>query len=144
MGLDACDLLIVCDGYRATDSAGRPQPNSKYRAGIVTPEAAARYERYKDRLRLRERPRRSDGSCGGLRVLALETRHGFGLAVRAALAGVSTPFVMVVQVRGRPLLTAAAAAAALALPHTLTLRVRSRRPPTPPPTCSTTARSCGR
>ena len=39
MGLDACDLLIVCDGYRATDSAGRPQPNSKYRAGIVTPEA---------------------------------------------------------------------------------------------------------
>ena len=61
-GLSACDVLIVCDGYRDKDQAGRPQQACKYRSGVVTSEAAARYERYIERLRLRERaPQRGAG-----------------------------------------------------------------------------------
>lgn len=40
---------------------------------------------------------RTDFFPGGVRVLELSDRHGFGLAVRVALKEVRTPFVMVVQ-----------------------------------------------
>ena len=94
-GLSACDVLVVCDGYRDKDHRDRPQQSCKYRSGVMTTEAAARYNEYIEHLRLRERAPHIGQP--GLRVLALTTRHGFGLAVRAGLSVVRTRYVAVVQ-----------------------------------------------
>mmetsp|Transcript_28369 Transcript_28369/g.90265 ORF Transcript_28369/g.90265 Transcript_28369/m.90265 type:complete len:461 (+) Transcript_28369:78-1460(+) len=94
-GLSGCDLIIVCDGYRKENSEGVPYMEPKYRAGIVDAASAVNYEAYK--ASLRKRSRASCASTPSVRVFELESRHGFGFAVRAALEHVLTPYVIVMQ-----------------------------------------------
>ncbi|CAK0895024.1 unnamed protein product [Prorocentrum cordatum] len=94
-GVTGCDMIIVCDGYRSTAADGSEHAAPRYRSGIVDAASAANYEAYKACLRGRERP--AEGAVGGLRVLELDSRHGFGFAVKAALELVRTPYVIVLQ-----------------------------------------------
>jgi len=86
VGLSACSLLIVCDGYKLCPHGAEP----RFRAGVLDLDSAQRYEDYKRQLRLRE-------VSNEFRLLELRERHGFGFAVRAALERVETPYVMVMQ-----------------------------------------------
>eukprot|EP00930_Biecheleria_cincta_P075221 TRINITY_DN62391_c0_g1_i1.p1 TRINITY_DN62391_c0_g1~~TRINITY_DN62391_c0_g1_i1.p1 ORF type:complete len:675 (-),score=71.09 TRINITY_DN62391_c0_g1_i1:56-2080(-) len=92
-GIQNCDLIIVCDGYRSTNEAGEQFKESKFRSGIVDPTSATNYETYKETLRARATVNR----IPAVHVLELDSRHGFGFAVRAALELVRTPYVIVVQ-----------------------------------------------
>ncbi|CAG9467535.1 unnamed protein product [Pedinophyceae sp. YPF-701] len=97
-GLEQCRLVVVCDGCNVKQDheiQGRGV-KALYRGGMVPGEQGlSDYAEYKTRLR------RICGDAGrfpgGAAVVELDTRHGFGLAVRAGLAHVSTPYVMVVQ-----------------------------------------------
>ena len=87
--LRAAPKLLVCDGCCVVD---KPQ----HKAGRVTAEEKLRY--YELVRRVREAAESADpGPFSGLSVLELQTRVGFGFAVRRALAEVRTRFVMVVQ-----------------------------------------------
>eukprot|EP00927_Polykrikos_kofoidii_P009440 TRINITY_DN13935_c0_g1_i1.p1 TRINITY_DN13935_c0_g1~~TRINITY_DN13935_c0_g1_i1.p1 ORF type:complete len:387 (+),score=62.23 TRINITY_DN13935_c0_g1_i1:36-1163(+) len=90
-GVSECRLIIVCDGYRSENGDGVAFTESKYRAGIVDAKSAANYEEYKARLREKA------ASSSTMEVFELDSRHGFGFAVRAALPLVRTPYVFVMQ-----------------------------------------------
>jgi len=92
-GVSNCDMIIVCDGYRGADKDGVLYSEPRYRVGIVDAVSAANYEAYKAKLR----GRAAAATSPSLKVLELESRHGFGFAVRAALEHVQTPYVLVVQ-----------------------------------------------
>ena len=89
--LQRCRLLITCDGCNDV----RPGQKVKFRSGIVDTSGRTNYDEYVDTLR-------ADAAAGGregfaYELLELRSRHGFGGAVRAALAHVRTPLVLVVQ-----------------------------------------------
>jgi len=86
LGLSQCSLLIVCDGFKLCPA----DMESKCRAGIINPDLADRYEKYKQQLRERRR-------SGEFELLELSERHGFGFAVRASLEQVRTPYMIVMQ-----------------------------------------------
>lgn len=96
-GVHECRLIIVCDGYRCESGEGVAFTQPKYRVGIVDPASAANYEEYKARLRAKAL------ASSTLEVLELESRHGFGFAVKAALEVIRTPYVFVMQ-HDRPIL----------------------------------------
>ena len=90
-GLCVCRVLVVCD---APQVAAR----TEYKLGRVTPARAASYAEYVQRLQ--DACARRAGAFAGLHaaaVLRLGSRHGFAYALRAALAHVTTPYVMPVQ-----------------------------------------------
>eukprot|EP01062_Namystynia_karyoxenos_P053479 TRINITY_DN43327_c0_g1_i1.p1 TRINITY_DN43327_c0_g1~~TRINITY_DN43327_c0_g1_i1.p1 ORF type:complete len:617 (+),score=122.35 TRINITY_DN43327_c0_g1_i1:85-1851(+) len=90
-GLDAAKLVIVCDGCEVLGDSVRTRQG--YKRAVVSAEASAQYELYKQRVRELAALR-----GGSTVVLELPSRHGFGWAVREALRKeVRTPFVMVIQ-----------------------------------------------
>ena len=86
--LQACQKVIVCDGYNVRNS------RRSHKGGVILPEEESRYREYVDRIR---ELCRTDASFRDATVLLLPSRHGFGWAVREALSAVTTPFVIVVQ-----------------------------------------------
>lgn len=94
-GALACNIIIVCDGYRCAIGEGAASAPPKFKEGIVDAASAANYELYKGALRRRQRSETANEPA--LQLLELEARHGFGHAVRAALELVKTPYLMVVQ-----------------------------------------------
>ena len=108
--LDPIRKVIVCDAPDLIEDArddqtkskkgksDKPPPPVSFRSGRVGADEAGRYRAYVARLRALCRD--TAGPWVGLRAecLVLERRHGFGLAVGAALELVTTPFVLVVQV----------------------------------------------
>lgn len=91
--LPTCDMIIVCDGYKGTNSEGVAYKEPRYRSGIVDPVSAQNYESYVAKLKTKA----VDSKTSNMKVLELESRHGFGFAVRAALEHVKTPYVLVMQ-----------------------------------------------
>jgi len=81
-GLAECRLLITCDG------AGKVCDEVRPKRGLVTAGLKARYDAFVERLRI---------AFGSHCILALPEREGFGRAVRAALALVETPYVLICQ-----------------------------------------------
>ena len=67
--------------------------------GVIAEEHVPKYAEYKRRLR--SLAAGEDPSFARAEVLELDSKHGFGYAVRAALPHVHTPLVMVVQVPRR-------------------------------------------
>lgn len=86
-----CKKLIMCDGVKVVKVGA----SNKFRAGRVTAEAAEMYKQYI--ANLQALAAEGDGEFARCEVIGLERRGGFGLAVKAALERVATPFVMVVQ-----------------------------------------------
>ena len=86
-----CKKLIMCDGVKVVKVGA----SNKFRAGRVTNEAAEMYKQYI--ANLQALAAEGDGEFARCEVIGLERRGGFGLAVKAALERVATPFVMVVQ-----------------------------------------------
>lgn len=86
-GLKDCPLIIVCDGFRFSEK-------STWKAGKVTEDAAMRYQQYLENL---EGLLHSGWLPSGTRLVVLDGRNGQALAVKAGLAQVSTPFVLVHQ-----------------------------------------------
>ncbi|CAE7314188.1 unnamed protein product [Symbiodinium sp. CCMP2456] len=94
-GLGSAPKIIVCDGCKCVP----PGNKTNHKAGKVTIEEAQRYEQFIERLR-----EKSAESCScedvaffGTQVLSLSDHHGFGFAVKAALAHITTDYVLVVQ-----------------------------------------------
>mmetsp|Transcript_37448 Transcript_37448/g.116455 ORF Transcript_37448/g.116455 Transcript_37448/m.116455 type:complete len:340 (+) Transcript_37448:47-1066(+) len=84
-------VIAVCDGCKTSEK-------NMWRSGRVNDEARHRYEDYKDRLRNSLGPGAVDrGLPSRCELLELPTNHGFGFAVRAALAQIATPLVCVLQ-----------------------------------------------
>lgn len=109
--LATCRTIVVCDGCNV-------HPRCKYRSGMVDQAALERYQEYKRQLRTELAGRAAGGGVpataapppesaaaagtepvpgGRFELLELSSRHGFGYAVRAALALVKTPLVCVLQ-----------------------------------------------
>ena len=88
-GLKYCRKIIVCDGYKTSSAKSKP------RRGIVTEEDALCYEEYVARLQTLSR--RGEGVFSNSVCIALNDRQGFSFAVKAAIAHVTTPFVMIKQ-----------------------------------------------
>jgi len=81
-GLTQCPLLVTCDGPGLVCGEVRPK------RGFVTKELFEQYKCFVARLR---------DLIGNDRVLELPEREGFGRAVRAAVARVTTPYVLICQ-----------------------------------------------
>lgn len=79
-GVDGCSCILVCDGYTRAD--GRPQlcAEEAYDGFLTAAHSLA-----------------SAGELGNCQLLRLDTCHGYGLALEAALREVATEFVLVVQ-----------------------------------------------
>lgn len=89
-GLAECPLVVVCDGFRPSKCGIK----STWKAGQVTDDAATLYAEYKANLR----DMLADGRLpAGTRVVELEGRNGQAMAVKAGLAEVRTPLVLVHQ-----------------------------------------------
>lgn len=95
LGTSSCDIIIVCDGYRRRNGDGIEFTQPNYRQGIADAESAMKYDAYKDVLR--SRAVAAHGDAPSVQVLELDSRHGFGFAVRAALPLVKTPYILVMQ-----------------------------------------------
>lgn len=92
-GLSCCRLMIVCDGC----NVGKKHRPSR---GIVSEDAAERYQQFIDALRVASTTSEDSvdkGPLSGATILIQPCREGFGFAVKRALESVETPFVMVVH-----------------------------------------------
>jgi hypothetical protein len=92
-GLQHCPKIIVCDGYVMTK--GKPH----YKKGKIMVDDALRYVDFIQCIR----GMAAEGSSGMLphtKILELARRTGFAHGVRAALAKVTTKYVLIVQVCG--------------------------------------------
>ena len=99
-----CRKVIVCDGFRRSDGENekvtRRHTNVKQamRNGICTSEQAENYEKYKAALRKLCFNASDDSPFHNAVVEELDSRHGYGFALRHALRHcVSTPYVIVIQ-----------------------------------------------
>lgn len=96
-----CQKVIVCDGCREkNESVSKRHSNSKQamRNGIVNSEQLLNYTAFKKALRELCATAPSHSPFFTARVEELETRHGYGFALRHALQEcVQTPFVIVIQ-----------------------------------------------
>ncbi|CAE8618065.1 unnamed protein product [Polarella glacialis] len=88
-GLKECPLVIVCDGYRFAKG-----DKSTWKAGKVTEDSAERYLEYLENLELLLNTGRLPA---GTRIVVLDGRNGQAMAVKAGLAEVETPYVLVHQ-----------------------------------------------
>lgn len=86
-GLKGARKIIVCDGVKCRDV-------NKFRSGVVTKEARAKYEVYLQRLM---HLTQTQGPLYGAELLRLEERHGFGHALKRGIMRVVTPYVLVCQ-----------------------------------------------
>ncbi|CAE7897513.1 unnamed protein product [Symbiodinium sp. KB8] len=94
-GLGSAPKIIVCDGCKCVP----PGHKTNHKAGKVTIEEAQRYEQFIERLREKsaESCKCEDAAFFGTQVLSISDHHGFGFAVKAALAHITTDYVLVVQ-----------------------------------------------
>ena len=80
-GLSRCRTIIVCDGYKISNSCN-------FRGGKVDDVRRANYEGYKVALNDKISRKLPGWEC--VQILDLQQHHGFGFAVRAALPHVET------------------------------------------------------
>ena len=96
-----CHKVIVCDGCRQKDeTVSKRHANSKQamRNGIVNSEQFENYEKFKEALREICSSASSDSPFFNSVVEELDSRQGYGFALRHALRHcVTTPFVIVIQ-----------------------------------------------
>jgi hypothetical protein len=96
-----CRKLIVCDGVRVRDeTVSRRHTNIKQamRNGIVDGSQSDNYVEFKKALRRLCEFAAEETPFFNATVVELETRHGYGFALRHALQEcVSTPYVIVIQ-----------------------------------------------
>jgi hypothetical protein len=99
-----CRKVFVCDGVRRKDDettqVSRKYDNAKQsmRNGIVNSDQADSYQQFKDTLRQLCSSASETSPFNNGVVEELETRHGYGFALRHALQHcVETPFVCVIQ-----------------------------------------------
>jgi len=90
-GAAHCRTIIVC----APSNQQAADGTSKFKRGRITQAAAAAYAEYRESIT--KLAAAGDGCFANVEVLELDCRHGFGHAVRAALALVRTEFVIVVR-----------------------------------------------
>ena len=86
-----CRKIVVCDGHPPP----RDDRKAAYKRGRITAAKAEAYAEYQNRLAAHVAA--GAGCWQNAALLRLEGRHGFGFAVRAALAQVRTEFVLVIQ-----------------------------------------------
>ena len=94
-GLEACRLIVVCDGC----NVGKKHRPSR---GIVSEDAADRYTQFLDALHAAAAGEelgegQPSSLLKGADILVQPGREGFGFAVKAALENVATEFVMIVH-----------------------------------------------
>ena len=89
--LSRCRVIIVCDGI---GKVLRAEEKPNWKCSRVNPGHAAVYKEYISNIERLAQRQQQQQPC---EVMVLDERHGCGLAVKAALALVQTPFVMVVQ-----------------------------------------------
>jgi hypothetical protein len=98
--LARCPKLIVCDWFKLAKAQGTGGTGGKggnrYRAGQITRAHEQRYQEYVRRLREMCEPD-SGTVLAGAQLLVMESRQGFGYALRAGLAHVHTPYLLVQQ-----------------------------------------------
>jgi hypothetical protein len=96
-----CHKVIVCDGCRQKDeNVSKRHANTKQamRNGIVNSEQFENYEKFKEALRELCSSAPSDSPFFNSVVEELDSRQGYGFALRHALRHcVTTPFVIVIQ-----------------------------------------------
>ena len=97
-----CRKVIVCDGYRLHTGDARTKTyatvKQAMRNGIVDDEQAEKYRQYKEKLKELCRSATPDSPFANTRVEELDTREGYGFALRHALRKcVDTHFVCVIQ-----------------------------------------------
>ena len=96
-----CPKIIICDGCRISEDLNvvvtKQHANAKQslRNGIATKTQAENYEEYKSAL---HRLCDSDPIFQNTKIIELSERHGYGFALRHAIAHhVQTPYVCVIQ-----------------------------------------------
>lgn len=108
-GLDRCMKLIVSDSYTVASAGQQPKPKS----GRVPQDWGSAYEVFRDRVDAMiaavsceegELPRASRVFARAVHIRMSE-RSGFGGCAKAALAAVSTPYILMLQ-HDRPCLRA--------------------------------------
>lgn len=96
-----CPKVIVCDGCREkNEGVTKRHANSKQamRNGIVDSQQLENYKAFKVALRKLCETAPSDSPFCNAKVEELDTRHGYGFALRHALREcVQTPYVIVIQ-----------------------------------------------
>jgi hypothetical protein len=113
-----CQKVIVCDGVRLREDEDKNDSNNNnnnhnkndmitkrhhnvkqaMRNGIVTPTQMEHYHQFKQNLKHACEVADADSLFGHTQVVELDTRHGYGFALRHALTHcVSTRFVCVIQ-----------------------------------------------
>jgi len=98
-----CHKVIVCDGCRVVEhekvvSKKHANDRQKLRSGIATLKQADNYLVFKQALKKICRDAPEDSPFTNSEVEELESRHGYGFALRHALRHcVSTPYVCVIQ-----------------------------------------------
>ncbi len=96
-----CRKLIVCDGCREkNEGVSKRHANSKQamRNGIVDSRQLESYNEFKAALRKLCNSAHTNSPFSNTKVEELDTRHGYGFALRHALQEcVQTPYVIVIQ-----------------------------------------------
>ena len=100
-----CHKVIVCDGCRVLDNGGEEKVSKRHanmkqamRNGICTSVQADNYHQFKAALRELCDNATIDSPFCNTTIEELESRHGYGFALRHALRHcVSTPYVCVIQ-----------------------------------------------
>jgi hypothetical protein len=98
-----CRKVIVCDGYRqdaadAKVTKKHTNPKQAMRNGIVNQNQAENYQAFKNALKEKCAAAPVDTVFQNCTVEELDSRHGYGFALRHALREcVTTPFVCVIQ-----------------------------------------------
>jgi len=103
----ACKTIIVCDGVRRKH-VGEDNKGSKarkhtgvkaaMRSGYVNDEQEVNYNNFKLNLRRRvENAEKATDAFGNTEILELDSRQGYGFALKAALQHVDTKYVIVIQ-----------------------------------------------
>ena len=92
-GAGACAKVIVADGVKMREG---DDATSKFRSGVVTRDAEAKYRHYLRRVKRLTLTKSS--VLYGARLLILTERHGFAHALRRGICrAVATPFALVAQ-----------------------------------------------
>lgn len=100
-----CQKLIVCDGVRVRDEDESANITKRHnnvkqclRNGIVTPTQQENYHQFKENLKHLCEVADGDSPFRNTQVVELDSRHGYGFALRHALKYcVKTRFVCIIQ-----------------------------------------------
>jgi len=99
----SCKKIIVCDGFRQkhTDSTSRKHSGTKaaMRSGFVDDEQRENYIKFKANLadRVKSASTAPEDDFYNTTILELQSRHGYGFALKEAVKTVETQFVCVIQ-----------------------------------------------